>query len=107
MALATSRRRLKSSEFGLIAAGDEAMTEGVTRTTLTHPTDRAGAGAISAIRNPQSAIPGSAIDKAAHDMEGYFVGMLLKQMHESASKGGLFDSGSESTTYREMFDEAV
>ena len=40
-------------------------------------------------------------------MEGYFVGMLLKQMHTAATKGGLFDSGSESTTYREMFDEAV
>jgi Rod binding domain-containing protein len=45
--------------------------------------------------------------KATCDMEGWFVGMLLKKMHETAAKGGLFDQGSEAGMYREMFDEAV
>jgi Rod binding domain-containing protein len=45
--------------------------------------------------------------KATRDMEGWFVGMLLKKMHESASKGGLFDQGSEAGMYREMFDETL
>jgi Rod binding domain-containing protein len=40
-------------------------------------------------------------------MEGYFVGSMLKKMHESASKSGLADESSESATFREMFDEAV
>lgn len=45
--------------------------------------------------------------KATREMEGYFVGMLLKKMHGAAAKGGLFDQKSESATYREMFDEAI
>jgi peptidoglycan hydrolase FlgJ len=45
--------------------------------------------------------------KACHEMEGYFVGMLMKQMHEAAAKGGLFEEKSESATYRSMFDDAV
>ena len=49
----------------------------------------------------------SKLDKACHEMEGYFVGMLLKQMHQSAMKGGLFEEKNESATYREMFDDAV
>jgi Rod binding domain-containing protein len=45
--------------------------------------------------------------KATRGMETYFVGVLLKKMHESAAKGGLFEKKSESATYREMFDDAV
>src|SRR5579862_9772307 len=45
--------------------------------------------------------------KATRDMESYFVGTLLKKMHESAAKGGLFEDGSETATYRDMFDEAI
>lgn len=47
------------------------------------------------------------LNKACHEMEGYFVGMLLKKMHESAMKGGLFEEKSEAATYRDMFDDAV
>jgi len=45
--------------------------------------------------------------KATREMESYFVGMLLKRMHASTAKGGLFDQKSESATYREMFDDAL
>ena len=45
--------------------------------------------------------------KASQAMESYFVGMLLKKMHESASKGGLFEDKSVSANYRDMFDDAV
>lgn len=45
--------------------------------------------------------------KATRQLEGYFVGMLLKQMHQTDQKDGLFGSDSASATYREMFDEAV
>lgn len=47
------------------------------------------------------------LKKACHEMEGYFVGMLLKQMHQSAMKGGMLDQKSESATYRDMFDDSV
>lgn len=47
------------------------------------------------------------LKKACHEMESYFVGMLMKQMHQSAMKGGLFEEKSESATYREMFDDAI
>lgn len=40
-------------------------------------------------------------------MESFFVGTLLKKMHETAAKGGLFEDKSESATYRDMFDDAV
>ncbi len=45
--------------------------------------------------------------KATRDVEAYFVGMLLKQMHESALKSGALEEGSEMGTYREMFDDAI
>lgn len=44
---------------------------------------------------------------ATRQMESYFVGALLKKMHETAAKGGLFEQKSETATYREMFDDAV
>jgi len=45
--------------------------------------------------------------KATREMEGYFVGMLLKQMHQTDQKDSLFGNDSASSTYREMFDDAV
>ena len=45
--------------------------------------------------------------KATRAVEGYFVGMLLKKMHETSTKGGLFKEDNTSATYRDMFDDAV
>ena len=45
--------------------------------------------------------------KATHEMEGWFVGMLLKKMDDDASKGGIFGQGSDAQMYRQMFDEAL
>ena len=65
----------------------------------------------SAIRRSGAAPPQSAdrerLRKATREMESYFVGTLLKKMHETASKGGLFEEKSESATYREMLDDAI
>ncbi len=65
--------------------------------------------ANSAIRNPQPAIDKDheKLHKATRQMESYFVGTLLKKMHETASKGGLFEGKSETSTYRDMFDDAI
>ena len=65
----------------------------------------------SAIRSSAAAAPQSGdrdrLRKATREMESYFVGTLLKKMHETASKGGLFEEKSESATYREMLDDAI
>ncbi len=45
--------------------------------------------------------------KATTKVEGQFIGMLLKQMHASTQKNGLFEQRPEAATFREMFDEAV
>jgi flagellar protein FlgJ len=45
--------------------------------------------------------------KATGDFESFFVGMLMKQMHETSLKGGLLPDSSQSKTYRDMFDDAV
>jgi len=45
--------------------------------------------------------------KATRELEGWFVGTLLKKMHENAAKGGLFEQNAQSGMYRDMFDDAV
>jgi Rod binding domain-containing protein len=55
----------------------------------------------------QQAAEREKLRNATRQMESYFVGTLLKKMHETASKGGMFESGSESSTYREMLDDAI
>jgi Rod binding domain-containing protein len=45
--------------------------------------------------------------KATHDMEAYFVGVLLKKLRETAGKDKLLPEDSSASTYREMFDDAL
>jgi flagellar protein FlgJ len=45
--------------------------------------------------------------KACLDFEGYFVGMLLKQMRGNEIKGSLFGQSSEANLYREMLDDNI
>jgi Rod binding domain-containing protein len=90
-------------DFRLPDLGDETMR------VTDHVTDRR-AGEIAGhaqIEDRKTKNEDAKLRKACHDMESYFVGMLLKKMHESASKGGLFEEKSETATYREMFDDAV
>jgi Rod binding domain-containing protein len=45
--------------------------------------------------------------KATHDMEAYFVGVLLKKLRETTDKAKLLPEDSSASTYREMFDDAL
>lgn len=45
--------------------------------------------------------------RACLDFEGFFIGMLLKQMRSSEIKGGLFGQSSEAGLYREMLDDSM
>lgn len=64
-------------------------------------------GLSAATEKPDSDPERQKLRKATREFEAYFVGMLLKKMHASTSKDGLFDQRSEAATYREMFDEAI
>ena len=60
----------------------------------------------------------SSVDKAAgqgverlqettRELEGVFLGLLMKAMRSTVGNGGLFKNGADSQTYREMFDQEV
>lgn len=69
----------------------------------------------AATHRPDGVTPGSSdrdlqrqkLRRACLDFEGYFVGMLLKQMRNSEIKGGLFGQSSEANLYREMLDDSM
>lgn len=45
--------------------------------------------------------------QAAQELEGVFLGLLLKSMRGTVSQGGLFGAGADSQMYRDMFDQEV
>jgi peptidoglycan hydrolase FlgJ len=47
------------------------------------------------------------IRQTAIAFEGVFIGMLLKAMRSSVGSGGLFKNGSDTQTYRDMFDQEI
>jgi peptidoglycan hydrolase FlgJ len=55
----------------------------------------------SAGQNPQQ------LRQAAEELEGLFLGLLLKSMRSTVSEGGLFKEGTDSKMYKDMFDQEV
>jgi flagellar protein FlgJ len=54
--------------------------------------------------------PGQNIERlqeTARELEGVFLGLLMKAMRSTVGNGGLFQNGSDSQTYRDMFDQEV
>jgi len=45
--------------------------------------------------------------KTAQEVEGVFLGILMKSMRSTVGNGGLFQKGADAQMYREMFDEEV
>ena len=45
--------------------------------------------------------------EAAQELEGVFLGMLLKSMRATVMKGGLLKEGLDAQTYHEIFDQEV
>lgn len=57
-----------------------------------------------------SAPSGSAMDGVrgtARELEGVFIGLLLKAMRSTVGQGGLFQDGTDTQAYREMFDQEM
>jgi flagellar protein FlgJ len=52
-------------------------------------------------QNPQQ------LRQAAEELEGLFLGLLLKSMRGTVSEGGLFKEGTDSKMYKDMFDQEV
>jgi flagellar protein FlgJ len=45
--------------------------------------------------------------ETARELEGVFLGLLMKALRSTVGNGGLFKNGSDSQTYREMFDQEI
>jgi len=45
--------------------------------------------------------------QTAQELEGVFLGLLLKSMRGTVSQGGLFGKGTDSEMYQDMFDQEI
>ena len=45
--------------------------------------------------------------RTAEELEGLFLGLLLKSMRGTVSEGGLFKEGTDAKLYKDMFDQEV
>ena len=66
-----------------------------------------GAQTDPLVRMPSAASEPERLKAAAQELEGVFIGVLMKAMRSTVSQGGLFKEGSDSQTYHEMFDEEI
>lgn len=68
-------------------------------------------GLVTGFRAEARAATGSPetrpLREAATELEGVFLGLLLKAMRGSPASGGLFHEGSDTQMYREMFDQEI
>jgi len=63
--------------------------------------------AARAIRSFDDSPQAAKLRKATRGVEALFVSTLLRKMHAAAAQGGMMGQGSESSTYREMLDDAL
>jgi flagellar protein FlgJ len=47
------------------------------------------------------------LQETTRELEGVFLGVLMKAMRSTVGNGGLFKNGVDSQTYRDMFDQEV
>ncbi len=47
------------------------------------------------------------IKSAAQELEGVFIGLLMKAMRSTVSQGGLFKRGADAQTYGDLFDQEI
>lgn len=64
----------------------------------------------SASTKSQAGTPGAEADRlreTARELEGVFLGLLMKTMRSTVGSGGLFKDGTDTQTYRDMFDQEI
>jgi peptidoglycan hydrolase FlgJ len=47
------------------------------------------------------------LKETARELEGVFLGLLMKAMRSTVGNGGLFKEGTDTQTYRDMFDQEI
>lgn len=47
------------------------------------------------------------LPETARELEGVFLGLLMKAMRSTVGNGGLFKEGTDTQTYRDMFDQEI
>lgn len=47
------------------------------------------------------------LQETTRELEGVFLGLLMKAMRSTVGNGGLFKNGSDSQAYRDMFDQEI
>ncbi len=47
------------------------------------------------------------LKETARELEGVFLGLLMKAMRSTVGSGGLFQDGTDTQTYRDMFDQEI
>ncbi len=55
----------------------------------------------------QAASDADRLRKTSQELEGVFLGMLMKSMRATVGTGGLFKEGMDTQTYRDMFDQEI
>jgi flagellar protein FlgJ len=73
------------------------------------PISPLAAMAVSGIdsRTPSESQNPQQLRQVAEELEGLFLGLLLKSMRSTVSDGGLFKEGTDAKMYKEMFDQEV
>jgi peptidoglycan hydrolase FlgJ len=64
----------------------------------------------ASLTKSQVAPPGAEADRlrdTARELEGVFLGLLMKAMRSTVGSGGLFKEGTDTQTYRDMFDQEI
>ncbi len=64
-------------------------------------------GLSSGPLNPAGASDSARMKAAAEELEGVFIGLLMKAMRSTVSQGGLFKDGADSQAYRDLFDQEI
>ncbi len=66
-----------------------------------------GTATGSAIKVPAGAGEPERLKAAAQELEGVFIGLLMKAMRPTVTQGGLFKPSADAESYRDLFDQEV
>lgn len=58
-------------------------------------------------RTPSAGQNAQQLRQAAEELEGLFLGLLLKSMRSTVGEGGLFKESTDTKMYKDMFDQEV
>ncbi|HTX53417.1 MAG TPA: rod-binding protein [Candidatus Baltobacteraceae bacterium] len=72
-----------------------------------NPIAALGSSPGSLVNIPAGASEPDRIKAAAQELEGVFLGLLMKTMRSTVAQGGLFKATADTESYRDLFDQEV